>query len=206
MVSVTDNMEERLSAIETLLGVLQSNNKGQTQVANTDDIGSRLNKLQTQLESTTTETFRDTCSESEKLFRDLDAGTALTHQTNVASTPLYYRRQELLAGSVTLQKDMEQLQQMLNLLLVSQQPRQEGQALLREEVVTQAPIVNPTPISSEDERRLDVLLANINDVQKRTTAVASRVDSLLKLYSNLMAMSSEKMVLADEEISARENK
>jgi hypothetical protein len=199
--AVISSIELRLASIESKLGILHG-----AQRIPEPDIQSRLKDLKALYEAKTDEAFRESCSESDRLMRELDAGTALTHQTSVSSTPLYYRRQEVLASADSLKQDMDQLSQMLNLLLVSQPPRDESKGPLREEEVTNAPIVNLTPVSREDEKRLDVLQANVAELQSRTRNVAGRVDSLLNLYYSLMSTSSEKMVLADEELSARERK
>lgn len=199
---ITDSMEARLAALEHKLGILH----GKSRVKD-KDIQSRLDGIQSLYESNTDPAFREACSESDRLVRELDAGTALTHQTSVSSTPLYYRRQEVLSSSDSLKGDMDQLGQMLNLLLIAQPPRGEEKSTpLREDEVTQAPIVNLPPVSREDERRLDLVQANLAELQTRTQDVAGRVDSLLNLYYSLMATSSEKIVLADEEISVREQK
>ena len=195
----TAPIEARLAAIESKLGIIHGKPKIQQ-----DDADKRLTELKSLYDASTDQAFRDTWSESDRLMKELDAGTALTHQTSSSSTPLYYRRQEVLSSSSDLKRDMDQINQMLHLLLVSQAPREEGQAPLREEEVTQAPIVNLPPASRDDERRLDLLQANVGDLEAQTKGLCHRVDSLLKLYTSLIATSSQKIVMADEEISARE--
>jgi hypothetical protein len=195
-------LEHRLGILEHKLGILHG--KADTR-GKAEDLEHRLNEIKSLYEANTNESFRESCSESDRLVRELDAGTALTHQTSVSSTPLYYRRQEVLSSSEDLKADMDQLSQLLNLLLVGQ-PAQEGQKNLSEEEITRAPILNLKPISKEEEQRLDLVQANLKDLQMRTQNVAGRVDALLKLYSSLMTTSSEKIVMADEEISAREQK
>ena len=192
-------LEARLSALEEKLGIFH----GKAPPVDVDD---RLEKLKVLYESTTDTTFRESCAESQKLMMELDAGTALTHQTNTSSAPLYYRRQEVLSAADGLKIDLNNLSQMLSLLMVSQAPREEGQPPLREEEVTQAPIVNIPPLSREDEKRLDILQADIHDLQTKTAGISNRVDALLKLYSSLITTASEKLVLADEEVASRERK
>jgi hypothetical protein len=195
------SLESRLSAIEERLGVLHGKPSSKA-----TDVQERLEQLKTLYESSTDAAFRESCAESDKLLEELDAGTALTHQTTVSSTPLYYRRQEVLSSADDLKKDLEYLSQMLTLLMVSQAPREEGQQPLREDEVTNAPIVNIPPVSREDEKRLDLLHANIAELQAKTVGLSNRVDALLKLYASLISTASEKLVLADEEISSRERK
>ena len=196
-------IEARLAAIELKLGIIHGKPPIQK-----DDADTRLNELKSLYDATTDQAFRETCSESERLMKELDAGTALTHQTSSASAPLYYRRAEVLSSASDLKRDMDQMDQMLHLLLVSQAPRDEskGQAPLREEEVTQAPIVNLPPPSREDERRMDLLQANVRQMEDQAKGLCHRVDSLLKLYTSMIATSSKKMVMADEEIAARERR
>ena len=194
-------IEARLAAIESKLGIIHGKPPLQK-----DDADKRLNELKSLYDATTDKAFREVCLESERLMKELDAGTALTHQTSSASTPLYYRRAEVLASASDLKRDMDQMDQMLHLLLVSQAPRDEGkgQAPLREEEITQAPIVNLPPPSREDERRIDLLQANVREMEDQAKGLCQRVDSLLKLYTSMIATSSRKIVMADEEIAARE--
>lgn len=191
-------LEARLTAIEEKLGILQGKPPSETV-----DAQKRLEELKALYETSTDAAFRESCSESEKLLRELDAGTALTHQTSVSSTPMYYRRQEVLSSSDDLKSDLDHLSQMLSLLMVSQAPMEEGRPPLREEELTQAPIVTVAPISQDDGRRLDLVVANTQDLQSKTLGLSRRVDGLLKLYSSLISTASEKLVLADEEISSR---
>ena len=190
-----------MAAVEAKLGILH----GKSRIPN-EDVQTRLGELKSQFEASTDQGFRDSCTESDKLLRELDAGTAMTHQTSVSSTPLYYRRQEVLATSDDLKDDMDKVAQMLHLLMVGQTPREEGKPPLREEEATGAPIVNLSPVSRDEERRLDLLQANIGDIGSRTQAIGNRVDALLKLYYSLVATASEKIVLADEEVAVREQK
>jgi len=198
-----DPMVARLATIENKLGIVHGKPRVQPDENNAER---RLSELKALFEATTDPAFRESCAESRKLMKDLDAGTALTHQTSSSTTPLYYRRAEVLSSSADLRRDMDQISQMLNLLLIDQEPRKEGQTSLREEEITQAPIVNIVPPSNEDERRLDILQANIGDMEKQAKNLCHRVDALLKCYTALIATCSQKMVLADEEVSAREQK
>ena len=186
------SIEARLSALEAQLGVLPLSSN-----ASRDDISSRLDIAKSKLDSTTTSQFRDTCQESENLMKELDPGMALTHQ----SQPLLYRRQEILAASDSLRQDMNELSKIFHLLLTAQ-PANSGP--LREEQVTQAPIITAPSISQEDERRLDALRLNLLDINGRTNKLVAKMDSILECYHAVMTAASEKFVLADETISHRE--
>lgn len=191
----------RLAALEAKLGIVHGK---QLDLPSDDTFQKRLEDLKNFYEEKTDPAFRESFLESERLLQELDAGTALTHQTSVSSTPLYYRRQEVLAASKELKTDFEQLNQILNLLLVSQPPRDAAGGSLREEEVTQAPIVTIPPVSEENAKRLDQLQTSIGDLTGRTQSVAGRVDALLKLQQALIATISEKLVAADEAIAAKE--
>ena len=130
-------------------------------------------------------------------MKELDPGMALTHQ----SQPLLYRRQEILADSDSLKQDMDELRKILHLLLTSQQATA---GPLREEQVTQAPIITAPSISHEDQKRLDTLRIILLDISSRSKKLVSRVDNMLECYHAVMTAASEKFVLADESISHRE--
>lgn len=190
-------MEARLAAIEAKLGIVP----GKPSIQG-NSVEQRLSALKTLYESTTDPSLRDTFAESDRLMQELDAGTALTHQTSDLTTPLYYRRQEILSSADDLKVDFDRLMQVLNLILVSQPPSRDRP--LRQEEVTQAPIVTVPPISEENVARLDSLNSNVDDLSSRTQAVARRVDALLKLHQSLIITASEKMVVANEAIAAKE--
>jgi hypothetical protein len=200
-------LESRLSALETQLGVndyaKDKDKDNETTVATEDkDLISRLAGLERQFMSLTDSSFRQTWTENHKLMIELDPGTALTHQQLFAA-PILYRKQELLASAEPFKHDMEQVGDILKLLLIGQPPITDGD--LKEEHVTQAPILTGTPcVSEEDQQRMDVLQHQMVDMQTRTAAVADRMDRLLNNYHSLISTVSEKMILADEELQMRE--
>ncbi|CAB9526500.1 expressed unknown protein [Seminavis robusta] len=196
---MASTVEARLAAIESKLGIFAGKS-----AATGDNLDKRLDDLKALYEDKTDAAFRESFAESDRLIEELDAGTALTHQTSVSSTPLYYRRQEVLSAADGMKSDFDQLIEILNLLLVSQPPREGGSAPLREEEVTQAPIITTPPASEEHAKRLVELKGNIDDLNSRTQAVAGRVDALLKLHYALIATTSEKLVVADEVVYAKE--
>jgi hypothetical protein len=115
---------------------------------------------------------------------------------------LLYRRQEVLASSDSLQKDMEELRKILHLLLTSQPATSSGP--LREDQVTQAPIITSVCLSPEDERRLDALQLTFRDLDTRSQKLVGEMDNTLECYHAIMTAASEKCVLADETIAMRE--
>jgi hypothetical protein len=188
----TPSLEARLSAIEAKLGVLPLANS-----SSLNAISSRLDTAKSTMDARTTSQFRDICLESEKLMKELDPGMALTHQ----SQPLLYRRQEILASSESLKRDMDELRNILHLLLTSQPAHTDH---LREEQVTQAPIITAPSISHEDERRLDALRLLLLDITARSEKLVSSMDNMLECYHTVVTAASEKFVLADETISHSE--
>jgi hypothetical protein len=189
----------RLSALEAKLGVSSSSSSSSIQTQN--DMSSRLDAVQSSMESQTTSQFRDTWNESQKLFVDLDPGVGLTHQQQ----PLLYRRQEVLAAAPSLDKDMQEMHTILHLLLTSQPANANNKGTsLREDQVTQAPILTSMQVSPEDQRRLDTLRLTMEDLDDRTKKVMGKMDHVLECYHAVMTAASEKCILADEAISARE--
>lgn len=192
----TGELEARLSALEAKLGVSSS-----SLTAQNDNISSRLDSIQSTIETQTTSQFRETWKESQKLFRELNPGMALTHQQQ----PLLYRRQEVLAASGSLKQDMDELGKILHLVMTSQQAKQQ-KTTLREDQVTQAPILTSMSISPEDERRLDDLRLTLTDLNTRTQTLMASMDHMMECYHTAMTAASEKFILADESISLRESK
>ena len=194
MAASEESLEARLSALEAQLGVSTCSSE-----VFQNDISSRLDALQSTLESQTTQGFRETWQESQKLFRELDPGMALTHQQQ----PLLYRRQEVLAASDSLQTDMEELGKILHLLLTAQPPK-EPNATLREDQVTQAPILTSVSVSPDDQRRLDALRLALEDLSVRTQKLTTNMDQMLECYHAVTTAASEKCILANETISFKE--
>lgn len=197
-------------------------------VASAADISSRLNEVQAAMDKHMTPQFKNICSESQTLLRELDPGAGLTHQQQ----PLLYKRQEVLAASDSLTKDMSELSQILHLLLTSQArqdaakgnianlntPVKKGSGAapsapivasslsepLREDQVTQAPILTAMKVSPEDQRRLDALRLTIEDLNTRTQTIMVKMDHMLECYHSVVAAASEKCILADEVLSSKE--
>lgn len=184
-------LDARVAALETKLGLRSSS-------VSKVDVESRLNALQATVDKHTTPQFRSVWKESMDLLRELDPGPGLTHQQQ----PLLYKRQEVLAAAETLEKDMGELAKILHLL--SQGRASASSTPLREDAVTQAPILTNLSVSPEDQRRLDALRVTFEDLNTRTRVMALRLNQLLECYHSVMSAASEKCILADELLSARE--
>ena len=134
---------------------------------------------------------------------DLDPGTALTHQQQIAA-PLLYRRQEVLASAEELKHWMKQVSEILHLLLI-------GQSLpdttkhISEMHVSKAPILVNTTIvlSTEQQNELLLLEQTFTDLAERVNAAGAKLDRLLVGYQQLITSVSEKLVFLDEELSAK---
>jgi uncharacterized protein YjcR len=200
----SSSLEHRLRVLEAQLGVHESPTASKDNEKTTEqkDLISRLEALEGQYMSLTDSSLRQTWAESDKLMQELDPGDALTHQQQFAA-PILYRKQELLASAETFMHDIGQIGDIMKLLLIGQPPITEGD--LKEEHVTQAPILTATPcISEEDQQRMDAVQQQMGDLQARTAVAADRLDRLLNNYHTLISAASEKMVLADEELRSRE--
>jgi hypothetical protein len=200
----SSSLESRLSLLESQLGVhvYATTSKDNETTTEDKDLISRLEGLEGRFMSLTDSSLRQTWAESDKLMIELDPKAALTHQQLFAA-PILYRKQELLASAEPFKRDLEQVGDIMKLLLIGQPPITDGD--LKEEHVTQAPILTGTPcISEEDQQRMDALQHQMVDMQTRTAAVANQMDRLLNNYHTLISTVSEKMILADEELRMRE--
>ena len=203
------SLEARLLNLESKLGVVNP-------LVTKSDIAGRLDTVKQQIDVLTTASFRETWAEIQNLLVDLDPGMALTHQQQ----PLLYRRQEVLAAASSLENDMRELSTMMHLLKQGQtntatttssggttttatNTANSVGSLLREDQVTQAPILTNFTISPEEERRLDALRLTLQDMQGRVQALMGRTDQLLESYHTVMAAASEKIVMADEAIAQK---
>ena len=197
--SSSESVESRLRALEFKLGFhkLDEASKGEK------DLNSRLDVLEQRFQTLASKSLQTTWSESDKLMEELDPGTALTHQQQIAA-PILYRRQEILASKATLKRSMDEVAEMLNLLLISQ-PAQKNQKIT-ESQVSQAPILTGPGISTKDKERLDALQETVTDLESRIENASNYFDAMLENYLTVVSAASEKMVLLDEELRLREEK
>jgi DNA gyrase/topoisomerase IV subunit B len=199
----TRSVETRVGVLEGQLGV------GSTSVdslSTTTDIAVtlRMDALEQQYSSLASPSLTSIWDESDKLLQELDPGTALTYQQQIAA-PILYRRQEVLACADDLKASLDELSQISNFLLIGQD-HQESQtkAQLKEHQVTQAPILVGTIVSKELQLRLSAVEATVANIQNRAEQAAARLDAMLSQYYSAISIASEKLVLADEEIRSKE--
>jgi uncharacterized protein YjcR len=180
---MTTSVELRLRALELQLGLPDDNNSSIT------TLQERLSRLEDSYEKTTPAPLRQLWKESEKLFEELDPGTALTHQQQIVA-PILYRKQELMALADDFHNQMRAVEQISQFLLLNHsKPPTEGEQWTEDQVL-QAPILTTG--------------ADNHDVRKRTEASSGRLDRMLDNYQDLVVALSEKMLLADELLCQRE--
>lgn len=200
--SKPSSIESRLRALESQFGVQDEDESTDSQA---QDLFDRLQVLEEKQKSVADSSLRQTWAESDKLLQELDPGMALTHQQLIAA-PILYRKQHVLAAADSLQVNLKQVADILHLLLIGQPPVTD-RFMIKEEFVTQAPILTERPaISDQDRHRMDAVQQHLMDLQGRTVSVADTLDRLLDNYHTLMSAVSEKIVLADEELRHRQQR
>ena len=188
-----------------------------------DDPSSRLHALETKLDtlalttgldagtsgsssgmmnSGATTSLKQLWEESDKLMQELDPGSALTHQQQIAA-PILYRRQQVLASADSLQRDMQQVGDILTLLAIGQPQMITKDNAISEMQVTKAPILTQSvPPSPADQERLVQVEKSLYETRQHVESMAARMDRLVASYHALVSAVSEKMVLADEAAAA----
>eukprot|EP00984_Skeletonema_dohrnii_P003158 scaffold1049_cov101-Skeletonema_dohrnii-CCMP3373.AAC.3 len=119
-----------------------------------------------------------------------------------ANAPLLFRRQEILASSDSMKRDMEVLSRIRELTMIGVKVTNDTNK--SESNVVNCPIVASErynlPSDPEAKERLERLCFRVAEVHKRSTAVSIRADRMLDSYGQVMMALSEKMVLAEEQI------
>lgn len=187
-----DSFERRLIAVEERLGVGQ----GQSP----EDLSHRLSTVENQFHSVLKAgSLRSTWIESNQWLEELDPGVALSHQ-QLSATPVFYRRQEILASAESFHESMKQTGQILALLSIGQDIKG---GKISEDQVTQAPIVTDVKISEEDSTRLGEVAEMLHDLHQRSGETTKKLERILDEYYGLMEALSEKTVLLDESLTRR---
>lgn len=207
------SIEARLRALEDVL-----RGSGNTETCGGDGgPTSRLHALEAKLDSLATlqsssssdssgsNDFRQLWQESDKLMMELDPGSALTHQQQIAA-PLLYRRQAVLASADQLQHNMQKVHDILTLLAIGQAQiiTNDHTTPISEMQVTKAPILTQTvPPSLADQERLRKVEKNLVETQQQIESIAAHMDRLVSGYHSLVSVVSEKIVLADEALASK---
>ncbi|KAG7360458.1 dynactin subunit p22 [Nitzschia inconspicua] len=194
------SLESRLAALEAKVGRISLISPPQLSV---QELSSRLDSLQANIDSHTTVAFRETWQESLKLLKELDPDIALTHQQQ----PLLYKRQQVLAAASQLQCDMHHLDVILKLLTneTKESASTAGSTTMRLDQVTQAPIVTSPYYtqSLKDQERLDTLRLTFASLNDRVSNLQQQMQQLLESYHTVMTAASEKFILAEEKAKSR---
>jgi hypothetical protein len=139
----------------------------------------------------------------DRLLHELSPGTALTHQRQVVA-PIVYRRQEILASASDYQRNIQQVQQILNLISIGQNTCSNNSNITEQEIIN-APIITETiGMTSEQETNLEILTSTSIDLQHRVQNVSYQLDTMMDHYANLISATSEKMILISEKLDMQE--
>jgi len=214
-----EQLELRLAELELKIGTSLLSSSSQTQNI---DVTSRLDNL-LRIETNRRPPAPPTAKASDaslhtkraalhQEFRTIDrllselamsplAGPAASVGGN-ANAPLLFRRQEILASSDSMKRDMEILSRIRELTMIGVKVTHDTNK--SESNVVNCPIVASErynlPSDPEAKERLERLCFRVAEVHKRSTAVSIRADRMLDSYGKVMMALSEKMVLAEEQI------
>lgn len=195
-IAADGSLEARVKALEISLGIDQAKtDEAKSEKSSVTDLDARLTALEQSIKASTPSSLHATWDESDRLLQDLHPGSSLTYQQPSKNYPMLFRRKHVLASADTLKADMDQLSAILNLLLISQK---QVDSPLREEQVTQAPILTPVSISEEEQRRLDAVTLQVGHMERQIQDTANRIDSLVNGYHKVMTIVSEQMAAANE--------
>ncbi len=128
-----------------------------------------------------------------------------------SNAPLLFRRQEILASSDSMKRDMELLSRIRELTMmgvkVATNDSNKSSNTTIESKVVNCPIIASErydlPSDPDAKERLERLCFRVAELHKRTTTVSIRANRMLDSYAQVMKALSEKMVLAEEQISRR---
>ena len=120
-----------------------------------------------------------------------------------SNAPLLFRRQEILASSDSMKRDMEVLTRIRELTMIGVKVTNDSNSSNESNVVN-CPIISSErynlPSDHDAKERLERLCFRVAELHKRSTAVSIRADRMLDSYGQIMMALSEKMVLAEEQI------
>lgn len=139
----------------------------------------------------------------DRLLGELDmsplAGPAIAGASNA---PLLFRRQEVLASSESMKRDMELLARIRDMTSIGRKVSQSN-----ESTIVDCPIVSSDRynITADPDAvdRLDQICFRAANLNKRALAISHRTDELLNSYNEVMGALAEKIVLAEEQIGHR---
>ena len=209
----TTSGEDNMAILDTQPQTAASKEQQQQQ---RQDFASRLTSLEQQVASLSkSSVHRDALEthwkEIQQYLQDLDPGAALTHQQSIAS-PFLFRRQEVLASAEELKQNMQHVTDILNLLWIGQtMPSSSSSSSAKSEWkitemhVTKAPILVTAPaLSREQQQALKHVQETLHSLSHRVTNMSAQLDRLILGFQKVVTITSEKMVLMDEELRLKQ--
>jgi hypothetical protein len=209
-------LEKRLRAIERQLGLEEAYGGDRDHIAkrrDTDDIPTRLEKLESMWHEKVMTTPRLQAThtdwiESLQKVLELDPGTALTHQQQIAA-PILYRRQEVIACAHELFSGLNRLSTIVSLLLIGQDGTSVNKTgsgkkeNISASQVMNAPILVEPRVSDDASARLSALAESLQKLQERTDKATHSLDRIFHQYHAMVSDIAEKTVLVDAELARR---
>ena len=226
--SPEEQLELRLTELELKVGTSLLSNSSSSSPSQQIDVTSRLDNLlrteTSRLPPTPSSTKTSDASLDTKRsalhneFRTIDrllselamspiAGPAASVGGN-SNAPLLFRRQEILASSDSMKRDMELLSRIRELTMIGVKVNNTNDSNKssnnESNNVVNCPIIASErynlPSDDDAKERLERLCFRVAELHKRSTAVSIRADRMLDSYGQVMMALSEKMVLAEEQI------
>eukprot|EP00585_Thalassiosira_rotula_P005981 CAMPEP_0196134670 /NCGR_PEP_ID=MMETSP0910-20130528/3519_1 /TAXON_ID=49265 /ORGANISM="Thalassiosira rotula, Strain GSO102" /LENGTH=227 /DNA_ID=CAMNT_0041394653 /DNA_START=149 /DNA_END=832 /DNA_ORIENTATION=+ len=215
-----EQMESRLSKLELNLGGASLTPSQQS--STNADVNSRIAKLMR------LETDRRPPNNAAKKvdakrlalheeFRTIDrllselAMSPIAGPTNAAGSgnvaPMVFRRMEVLASGESMKRDMDLLGRIRDLTLIGTKATASGGAggATDGSKVINCPVISSEryslPSDPEAAERLERLCFRVATLNQRTAMASHRADEMLNSYGKIMMALSEKMVLAEEQIT-----
>jgi hypothetical protein len=210
-------LDKRLRAIERQLGLEALHGAPQGPVSKRreedDDVATRLAKFEAMWHEKVATTPRLHAThtdwiESLQKMLELDPGSALTHQQQIAA-PILYRRQEVIACADSLSACLERLSTVVSALLIGQGGAAANKAgsgkkdNISASHVMNAPILVEPRVSAEAMARLSSLAESLQLLQERSDKTTHSLDQILRQYHVMVTEIAEKTVIIDAELARR---
>lgn len=197
------SIENRLAAVESKLGISQLPQL----TSSSKDIENRIDdvyeKYVKKIQSHSNGSLVKDLKTCETLEKELNPGLLLTHQISSSSTksaPLLYRRQDILSCKESFKKDMDELTKIRDLLVLKQISGKSKS----EPNFADSPIISCSAYRESSDpamtQRLNAVVTKVSVLQSKASSLSSRLDVLLNQYHNIISNTSEKIVLANEEL------
>eukprot|EP00956_Cyclotella_meneghiniana_P016486 scaffold26007_cov73-Cyclotella_meneghiniana.AAC.2 len=206
-------LESRVSKLESKLGVSLSK-KLPPPGSDINSLLDRFNRMEIERQPPVPSSIKssDISDSSKRLalhedFRVIDrllgelgmsplAGPAMAGASN---PPLIYRRQEILASSESMKRDMELLARIRDLTSIGRKVSDSNESTFVDCPIVSSDRYNITA-DPDAVDRLDQICLRAANLNKRALFISHRTDELLNSYSQVMGALAEKIVLAEEQV------